>query len=189
MPLAPGFNAWTRLWSSLTRRRMEVEEELSAHLEMLESEFLREGLSPEMARLQALQKFGNPNRIREAAIRARSAQRRRKKRDAFMDNLPQDLRYALRGLLKARGFTAVVLLTLTLGIGATVAMYSVLHAALGEALPFPEPERLVAANTTIRDNTNLTSFPDFMDIRDGNESFESFGAILGFTLPVTVTGT
>ena len=106
-----------------------------------------------------------------------------------MDGLVQDLRYAARGLLKSRGFTAVVLLTLGLGIGATVAMYSVLDAALIRALPFPDPDRLVLAQATINGNPNMVAFPDYLDYRDQAESFEALGAITGFTTLVTLTGT
>jgi putative ABC transport system permease protein len=167
----------------------EVREELNLHLEFLEAEHRSRGASPEEARRRAIQKFGDPQRMQKHALKTRNAQRRRRRRGEIMDDLIQDVRYALRGLSKSRGFSAVVIVTLSLGIGATVAMYSVLHAALGQALPFPDPDRLISAETTIRGGRNLTAFPDFLDYRDRNESFESFGAILGFTLPVTVTGT
>jgi putative ABC transport system permease protein len=107
-----------------------------------------------------------------------------------MDTYWQDFRYALRTLFKSRGFSTVVLLTLTVGIGATVAMFSVLDAALGKALPFPDPKELVLGRATFGGGVNpLASFPDYLDYRDLNESFEELGALLGFTLPVTVTGT
>ncbi|MGD8361248.1 MAG: ABC transporter permease [Gemmatimonadota bacterium] len=191
MALAPGFNAWTRLWSSLTRRGMEreVQEELAFHLEMLEGEHRSRGMTRAQARFLALQRFGDFRRIRKKAVQTKNAYRRKKRRNVSMDDLMQDFRYAIRGLLKSRGFTAVVLLTLTVGIGATVAMYGVLHAALRQALPFSEPDRLVFVNTTIGGNPNLTSFPDYLDYRDQSESFEALGAVMGFTLPVTVTGT
>jgi len=167
----------------------EVAEELAFHMDMLEREHRANGMPPESARRLAVQRFGEMRRVRRNALRTKNTLRRRKRRNASMDDLVQDIRYAVRGLLKSRGFTAVVLLTLTLGIGATVAMYSVLHAALGQALPFPDANRLAFVNTTIRGNPNLTSFSDYLDYRDQSESFEALGAMIGFTLPVTVTGT
>ena len=93
-----------------------------------------------------------------------------------------DLRFALRQLLKNPGFTAVAVLTLALGIGACSAMFSVVHAVLLRALPFREPERLVwienigsgglSARTTRVDN--------FLEWRDQNESFEKLGAYFAF---------
>lgn len=167
----------------------EVAEELAFHMEMLEREHRALGMSEERARRLAVQRFGEMRRVRRRAFKTKNTFRRKKRRHASMDDLAQDIRYAIRGLLTSRGFTAVVLLTLTVGIGATVAMYSVLNAALGQALPFPEPDRLVFVNTMIRGNPNLTAFPDYLDYRDQSESFEALGAMIGFTLPVTVTGT
>ena len=107
----------------------------------------------------------------------------------MMGILWQDVRYSLRSLMKSPGFTTVVLLTHAVGLGSTVAMFSVLDAALGRSLPFTEPERLVLARATFGGNVNpFASFPDYMDYRDQNESFESLGALTGFTMPVTITG-
>ncbi len=101
----------------------------------------------------------------------------------------QDVRYSLRSLAKSPGFSSVVIMTLAVGIGATVAMYSVLDAALGRNLPFREPERLAVGRATFNGNVNpFASFPDYLDYRDQNASFESLAALIGFTLPVTITG-
>ncbi len=106
-----------------------------------------------------------------------------------MGVLWQDVRFSLRSLAKSPGFSTVVILTLALGIGATVAMYSVLDAALGRNLPYHEPERLALGRATFNGNVNpFASFPDYLDYRDQNESFESLAALTGFTLPVTITG-
>jgi putative ABC transport system permease protein len=69
-------------------------------------------------------------------------------------------------------------------------MFSVLDAALGRALPFPDSQELVLGRATFGGGVNpFASFPDYLDYRDRNESFEELGAMIGFTLPVTVTGT
>lgn len=61
-----------------------------------------------------------------------------------MDELLRDCRYAIRGLVNAREFTAVSIVTLAIGIGANVAMFSVVHAVLLRPLPFADPQRLLA---------------------------------------------
>jgi putative ABC transport system permease protein len=167
----------------------EVLEELDFHLTMLEWEHRVQGLSQEEARLKAVEKFGNPRKKRSKALQIRGAQMRRRRRNDSMAGLLKDVEYAARGLFKSKGFTAVVLITLTVGIGSTVAMYSVLDAALGEALPFPEPDRLVLGRTTFGGNVNpFGSFLDYTDYRDQNQSFDYFGAMTGFPLDVTITG-
>src|SRR5213593_1996772 len=92
-----------------------------------------------------------------------------------------DLRYALRMLLKSRGFTAVAVLTLALGIGASTAIFTVVNAVLLKALPYREPERIVMLWT---DNASLNlgfhelppAPPDLLDWRRQARSFEQIAA-------------
>jgi len=87
-----------------------------------------------------------------------------------MERAWQDLRYAIRVLLKKPGFAAVAIVTLTLGIGASTAIFSVVNAVLLQPLPYPEPRRLV----TLRSNQSL---PDLEDIKQQSRAFESFGGV------------
>ena len=84
----------------------------------------------------------------------------------------QDLKFALRQLRKSPGFTLVVILTLAAGIGINVAMYSVIHAVLLSELPFPEPDRLVAISEAWRDNISPISYPDYLDWKAAQHSFD-----------------
>jgi len=96
-----------------------------------------------------------------------------------MQTLWQDLRYGLRMLAKAPGFAAVAIFTLALGIGATTTIFSVVHAVLLQPLPFPEPERLVAATgSDARNNEHgrPLSYPDFADLRKQSRTLESLAA-------------
>ena len=101
----------------------------------------------------------------------------------------QDLRFGLRTLLKRPGFTAVVALTLALGIGANSAIFSVVNAVLLRRLPFKEPDRLVMVwktNLSQSIQSFLMSAPDFIDFRDQNQVFEDIAATS--TVTFTITG-
>ena len=91
----------------------------------------------------------------------------------------QDIRYGLRMLSKRPGFTAVVILTLALGIGANTAIFSVVSAVLLQPLPFPQPERLVAVlrvNQRTGETGRAQSYPDFVDLRAQSKSLEAAAA-------------
>ena len=106
-----------------------------------------------------------------------------------MNTLVNDIRHAFRSLTKCPGFSAVVVLTLALGIGANVAMFSIVDAVLLEGLPYPEADRLVLGRTTYSGQMawNVSS-EDYYDYRDRVEAFSSLGAIRSSAGDVTVTG-
>src|SRR5215831_1633987 len=91
-----------------------------------------------------------------------------------------DLRYAIRMLIKSPGFTVVAILTLALGIGANTAIFSVVNALLLRPLAYKDPERLVVVWGTFR-QSGLNQTPirplDFVDYRDKNHVFEVTAAI------------
>lgn len=92
-----------------------------------------------------------------------------------------DIRFALRMLAKAPGFTVIAILTLAIGIGANTAIFSVVNALLLKPLPFPQPQQLVAfgmSNTRQKTQTGLgsLSYPDFFDYRDQNHTFAAVAA-------------
>jgi putative ABC transport system permease protein len=94
-----------------------------------------------------------------------------------METLWQDIRYGLRMLAQNRGFTAVAVMTLALGIGANTAMFSVVNGILLHPLPFAHAERLVWVwGNFPHGNTAAVSPPDFADYRAQNHSFEHLGA-------------
>jgi putative ABC transport system permease protein len=105
-----------------------------------------------------------------------------------MQALVQDLRYALRLLARKPGFTAVVLATLALAIGATTAIFSVVYGVMLRSLPYPKPDRLVSISEAAADG-HLMGFtdPNFRDLRASNHTLAGMALAKGW--PSTVTGT
>jgi putative ABC transport system permease protein len=95
-----------------------------------------------------------------------------------MTGLIQDVRYALRQLRKSPGFTAVTILTLTLGIGANTAIFSVIETVLLRPLPFREPDRLIWLNGKVPQTDEAGVSPaDFLDYRAANRSFQQLAGV------------
>ena len=94
-----------------------------------------------------------------------------------MDNLLKDARYGLRALLKSRGFTAVAVLSLGLGIGVNTTLFSLVNAVLFRPLPVSHPEQLVTVYTGRKDFLySTTSYPDYLDFRDQAGVFSGLAA-------------
>ena len=101
------------------------------------------------------------------------------------ERVPGDLRFALRGLARTPRVTAVVVLTLTLGIGATAAVFSVVDAVLLERLPYRQPEQLFMVDTTYHSPTGgIEPQPtSWLDFRDWRERQRSFAGLAAFSNP------
>src|SRR5262245_54200678 len=106
--------------------------------------------------------------------------------DSFaMDSVWQDVRYALRALARNRGFTAVAVLTLALGIGANAAIFTTVEAVLLRPLPYRDATRLVHLwETTPTQPTRQLSYPDFKDVRERGRGFSGVAGygLIGFDL-------
>src|SRR6185436_15625841 len=163
----------------------DVDDELRFHLDMRERDFLAAGLPPTAAREEALARFGNPDEVarwlRDHDIR----KLRRSRRTQAMSDLLQDIRYGLRRLWKAPGFTLAVVLVLALGIWATTAIFSVIDAALLRPLPYPEPERLVDVS---HPGQIPVSFPQYLDWKRDTEVFADLGTYWRTTYALTGEG-
>ncbi|MDQ3950066.1 MAG: ABC transporter permease [Gemmatimonadota bacterium] len=110
-----------------------------------------------------------------------------------MDSLVRDIRYALRRLRKSPAFTAIVVLTLALGIGANTAIFSVVNAVLLRALPYREPDRLVTINHFYNNpELNFLEAPvsaiGFRDYRDKTQSFQAVAVETGWSANLTGDG-
>src|SRR5215469_14081946 len=126
-----------RLWSWLRReaRARDLQEEMQLHLELKVQEHIARGASPTDARRQAHLDFGNKGLVAE----------RSRERWGFvqLEDIRRDITYGVRQCVKNPGFTAVVVLTLALGIGANSAIFSVVNTFLLKSLPVSHPEELV----------------------------------------------
>ena len=162
---------WHRLWR---RRQLEeqLDKELRFHLEQHASDLIARGYDPREARRQATLALGGPEQVKEECRDARGTR--------CLEDLAQDLRYALRTLRQRPGFAAVALLTLALGIGATTVMFTLINGVLLRPLPFPHPDRLLTLNEQTKGITDYRwgdlwaySYPNYLDCKRESNSLDT----------------
>src|SRR5215468_8804528 len=173
-----------RLRSIFQRRQVEqdLDEELQYHLDKKIEELLSRGLDPVEARNVALRAMDGLTQRKEEC--------RDTRRVNLIDNAIQDLRYGVRVLAKAPGFTAVAVLTLALGIGANTAIFSVIDAVLLKPLNLPDPDRVVqllvfSPGRAKGQNVNVASLVEFNIYRERREVFDqvaAYDAVKGINL-------
>jgi predicted permease len=177
-------------------RENEIVEELAGHLEDRYQEMLARGATHEEAYLAARTELSDGqllvrelNRIeRQVGTEPFAVGARRKN---MLGNLWQDLRYGLRLIRKNPGFSAVVVLTLAVGIGANTAIFSVVNAVMLRSLPFKDPDRLVRLNESNPERgwpTFAVSHPNFLDWRDQNHTFAAMAATSGASANLGTAG-
>jgi predicted permease len=164
-----------RLANSATGRSAgeRVREEIAEHLAFQTEENLRAGMSPAEARRQAALKLGAAQAIRESHHAEHCL--------PFFENLAQDLRYAVRMLVRSPGFSLGVIATMALGVGATTAIYSVIDATLLHPLPYPNPSELVRIEDDLQGvgaQDVSVSVPEWKDLE--NSGLFQYVAIDGF---------
>ena len=152
----------------LHRRRFndELSEEMSFHRDQAEREFQAAGMSSQAARHAAMRQFGNTARLKETSHEVVGF---------TAETIFQDLHFSLRQLRRNPGFALTAILILALGVGASVAIFAFVDAALIKPLPYPDPTRLVAVNaSTAQSPQTLLSYPDFIDLKRMNTVFSGF---------------
>ena len=149
---------WVKQLFSRRRLYSDLSEEIQEHLEEKIEELVASGLSREEATTAARREFGNVTLIKERS--------REVWQWPSIENFFMDVRYGLRMLAKNPGFTAVAVLTLALGIGATTAMFSIVDGAFLKPLPVSDPGQFVRIWMHAAQGANSgVSFPDYLDLR------------------------
>lgn len=181
----------TRLWNVFRQSRLdgELRDELESHMAMLEESERATGATPEEAKAAARVRFGSTLAHRERSLDALIA--------TWLDTVFRDVKYAVRQMKNAPLLTAVLVLTLGLGIGGTVAVFSVVDSVLLRPLPFSGGERIVLVWETLRElNRGSAAAGVYADWTERNRVFETTAAASGavFTLadagdPERLTGT
>jgi predicted permease len=174
---------WISRFFHRSEQDAQLDSELRFHVEQQIADSVAAGMNPEEARRSALAQFGGLEYIKEETRDARGTQ--------FLESLVQDIRFALRMLRKSPGFTAVAVLTLALGIGATTAIFSVVNAVLLKSLPYLQPGRLVLVQERIPKFSQRAipvSAPDVLVMQGENHVFESLAAFFTEALDLSGTG-
>ncbi len=149
------------------RVAQDMDEELRSHIELRADDLERSGMARAEAERQARIEFGGREHIKEECHEALGSN--------FVEIAWNDLRYAVRMLRKTPGFTIAAVFTLALAIGANAVVFSVMNSFLLHPLKLPHADRLYAVwRPDIRDAHE--SYPDYLDLRDRNRSFESLAA-------------
>lgn len=163
----------------------DISDEVRFHLERKVERLIAGGMNEDEARREALLKFGDVEGVKSAMTKEQKAGIT----GQFWDRMRQDIRFALRQVMRNPGFTAVTVLTLALGIGSTTAIFSVVDGILFRPLPFPEPHELTVvwadwsrAGGPVDEWVN---FPNYNDLKERSRTLEAVAAWGGGSLTLT----
>ena len=179
-----------RLSNFATRRSADqrLQDEIAEHLALQIEENLSAGMVPAEARRQARLKLGAAEAIREDHHAEQSL--------PFVENLFQDLRFAVRMLLRSPGFSLIAIATIALGVGATTAIYSVIDATLLHPLPYPHPSEMVRLEANLPGvgaHDIGISIPELKDLQNSgifqyvSLSFYGTNNLTGSTQPASIS--
>ena len=162
--------AVSRARSAFAGRREDedFQRELASHLELATQDHIRRGLPPGEARRQARLRLGGTTQLRE--------DHRARRGLPWLATVFQDVRYSWRVLRKSPGFAFTAVFTLALGIAANAVVFAALNALVLRPLNVPRPESLYSIHRTTADDAANQSYPDYVDLRDRNRTFEDLAA-------------
>ena len=175
-----GFRRFIRLpWRSRTRIKRDIDEEFQFHLDMRVAELKARGISPEPARTEAMRRFGDMSDAREYCRVMDERFINEQQRRNWFTELGSDLQFAARQLRQSPAFTALAVVTLALGIGATTAIFSVVNRLLLDPIPFADGDRIVNLNRSNKQG-NLYVTPTPKLVEAWRKSVRSLEAIATF---------
>jgi predicted permease len=172
-------------WWQFKKRNADLERELCSDLELEEEEQREGGVSEEEARHAALRAFGNPTLIREQTLAIWSWN--------WLESLARDLRFSVRTLRRTPGFSVIAILVMALGIGANVALFTVVRGVLLKPLPFEDPDRLVMLYEAglHEDDTagsNVVSGGMYTEWKNQNRGYSSLALAKGIRVGLSGSG-
>ncbi len=172
---------WER-WRHPRRVEADLDEEVRSFYDTMEERRVRQGLTPEQARRATRLAYDDPGRVKENVREARIG--------AFLETTLHDLRYAIRMLRKNPGFAAVAVLSLGLGLGANIAIFTLVDTVLLKSLPVANPERLFFVDNSGGKSGGSSGppYPCFEILRDNNQFFSGMSAFSGERFRVTIDG-
>lgn len=144
----------------------EIDDELRSHIEMRVEDNIAAGMSPEEARRDAQLRFGNPAAMRERTVEKDAALR--------LDNIWRDIRYALRQMCRTPGYAVTSVVILSLGIGASTAIFSAVNPILFESLPYPQASRIMMIQEMSSDGSPMdVTFGTFHGLQERSRSLDA----------------
>jgi putative ABC transport system permease protein len=178
---------WLRALLDPSAVEREIEEEIQLHLDLRTRDYRERGHGEREARALARARFGDVAGIQDRCRRLLMVERTKGGRFP-MSTLVREIRHGLRSLAKTPGATAVILVTLALGIGANTAIFSIVEGVLLRPLPYPDPDRILSLweNDRLRGTSQEGfSLPDYIDVREQNEVFDSIAAFTSLSVTWT----
>lgn len=170
--------AWLGKQRQLDR---ELEEEIQAHLALAAQDRVERGQSPSEARYAARREFGNSTAIKETTREVWIW--------TWVEQLLQDVKFALRWYRKNPGFALTAVAVMALGIGANTAIFSIINGVLLKPLPYSDPDRLMFIREAMNGFSIMAvSYPNFLDWRARNKSFTDLAAFRSSPFNLTGSG-
>jgi predicted permease len=161
---------WWRRVFNRDSLESQLDVELRDHFDRLVRDFVAQGHSASEARRLARLEFGGMDQVKEACRDARGTR--------WVDETAQDVRYGLRGFRKNPGFTTVAIVTLAIGVGASLAIFNVVDALLLRPLPVPNASELVTFSRWVGTNSSESfSYPQIRELASNRDLFASLGGV------------